>query len=97
MSAKLCPMMGECVQERCRWWIHVTGQHPQTGAIVDSHGCAVEFLPVLIIEGAAASRQTVAAVSQVKEVFVQAARSQALGEPTDEYLQLTGLRHASRQ
>ena len=39
-----------CRKERCPEWIHVTGKHPQTDAVVDMFDCARKWLPILMIQ-----------------------------------------------
>lgn len=82
--------MGQCVEHDCRWWLNVAGQHPQSGEVIDRWGCAVEFLPMLLIEGARHSRETAVQTSASNELNRQALRSAALG-PTPEFLRLIGV------
>lgn len=51
----------------CAWWQHVRGKHPQTGADVDHWSCAIAMLPMLMIEGTQANRQTTATVDQLRK------------------------------
>lgn len=44
----------------------VRGKHPQTGADVDEWGCAMSWLPVLLIENSQQQRQTGAAVESFR-------------------------------
>jgi len=58
-----CPLIKEdCVQLKCAWFTQLRGKHPQTGADVDEWGCAVTWLPMLMIENSQQQRQTGAAV-----------------------------------
>jgi hypothetical protein len=50
-SGKFCPLIGkDCIQLQCSWFNKVMGTHPQTGEPVDEWGCAVTWLPVLLME-----------------------------------------------
>jgi hypothetical protein len=35
---------------KCRWWIGVTGKHPQSGVVEDKHDCAIAWQPTLALE-----------------------------------------------
>jgi hypothetical protein len=62
MATAMCPMFkGPCKEHQCRWYIQLIGQDPQSGEQLNKWGCAVEFLPVLLIENAKEVRQTAAA------------------------------------
>jgi len=55
-----CPLGAKCeevrdvegrqVMYRCPWFTQLRGKNPQTGEPVDDWGCAVAWLPVLMIE-----------------------------------------------
>lgn len=73
----ICPMMGgnECVEDgairngelvKCRFWIHVQGQNPQTGETVSNGDCAMAWMPVLMIENSKVNRETGAAVESMR-------------------------------
>ena len=67
MTAPLCPLLKEpCIEHRCKFYVHLLGVDPQTAAAVDKFDCAVAFLPVLLIEGAAQARHTAAAVESLR-------------------------------
>lgn len=69
MSDKLCPLFqGPCKEHSCRWYVNVQGHHPQTGAQISEWGCAVEWLPVLLIENAKVNRETGAAVESFRNM-----------------------------
>ena len=77
MSAKiLCPLMqGPCIEDgavrdgelvKCRFWVAVQGQNPQTGEVVNHHDCAFCWMPVLTIENSKVNRETGAAVESLR-------------------------------
>jgi hypothetical protein len=63
-------ILGEC---DCPKFVSVKGHDPQTGAVVDRHGCVDSFLPLLLIENAQVSRQTGAAVESLRNEIVKSA------------------------
>jgi hypothetical protein len=78
MADKLCPLLKKnCVEHQCRWYIQVMGKNPQTGQDLSQWGCAIEWLPVLLIENAQVERQTGASVDAFKNEMVNAQRANA--------------------
>lgn len=67
-----CPLDGfkPCRQLDCGWFTQLRGTNPNTGEAVDSWGCAVTWLPMLLIENAQQSRQTGAAVESFRNEMV---------------------------
>ena len=69
-----CPLIGEeCMQLKCAWFTHIRGKNPQTGMDVDEWGCAVTWLPMLLIENSQMQRQTGAAVESFRNETVNIA------------------------
>ena len=52
--------------------MQVRGEHPQTGVEVDEWGCAIAWMPVLMINAAKEQRQTAAAVESFRNVVARA-------------------------
>lgn len=74
-EGKICPLHKQDVSKvchKCPWWTHLRGKHPQSTAEIDEYGCAIAWLPVLLIEGAQQSRQTGAAVESFRNEMVNA-------------------------
>ena len=69
-----CPLnkFKPCKGIECAWFIQVRGTNPNTGEEVDDWGCAVAWLPTLLIENAQQSRQTGAAVESFRNEMVKA-------------------------
>lgn len=68
-----CPMLQkECIQMQCAWFSQLRGTNPNTGKEVDEWGCAVAWLPVLLVENSQQQRQTGAAVESFRNEMVQA-------------------------
>ena len=73
-----CPLIKkDCVQMQCAWFTQLRGKNPQTGADVDEWGCAVTWLPMLMIENSQQQRQTGAAVESFRNEMVKANRATA--------------------
>ena len=67
-----CPLIQKkCKEHKCKFYIQVNGQNPNTGQQISDWDCAVSWLPVLIIEGANQSRQAGAAVESFRNEMVR--------------------------
>ena len=74
---KFCPLIGEdCIELKCAWYNHVRGVFPQTGQEIDEWGCAVTWMPLLLIENSQMQRQTGAAVESFRNEAVKANQQQ---------------------
>ena len=66
-QGKFCPLIGEdCLGLKCSWFTQIRGIHPQTGQEIDEWGCAVTWVPTLLIENSQQQRQTGAAVESFR-------------------------------
>lgn len=71
-----CPLIKkDCIGIKCSWFTQVRGTNPNTGQDVDEWGCAVTWLPVLLIENAQQSRQAGAAMESFRNEMVSANQS----------------------
>jgi hypothetical protein len=73
-----CPLWKKDVSKVCHtcpWYIQLRGTNKNTGENLDEWGCAVGFLPVLLLENAAMSRGTGAAVESFRNEMVDANRA----------------------
>ncbi len=67
-----CPLGHKCeeardgVIHRCAWFIKLRGTNPNTGEELDEHGCAMAWLPVLLVETTGATRSTGAAIESLR-------------------------------
>lgn len=58
----ICPLGSQCEEikdnqiHRCRWYIALRGKCPQSEELIDKWGCAIEWLPTLLIENAQTNR-----------------------------------------
>lgn len=78
----LCPLLKKpCIQLECSWFTQLRGTNPNDGKEIDEWGCAVGWLPVLLVENAQQSRQTGAAVESFRnEMSRDNAKSHVLNE-----------------
>ena len=71
-QGKFCPLIGkDCIGLQCSWFTQIRGNHPQTGEPVDEWGCAVTWMPMLLIENSQQQRQTGAAVESFRNETVR--------------------------
>ena len=67
-----CPLIGkDCIKLECSWFTQVRGTNPQTGKEVDEWGCAVTWLPMLLLENSKMQRETGAAVESARNESVR--------------------------
>ena len=87
----------ECVEDgairngelvKCRFWIYVQGQNPQTGETISNGDCAIAWMPVLLIENSKVNRETGAAVESFRNEMIKTneTNTQVLLAATNQYL-----------
>lgn len=69
-----CPLNNfePCKQLDCAWFTQVRGMNPNTGEPIDEYGCAVSWLPVMLIENSQQQRHTGAAVESFRNEMTKA-------------------------
>lgn len=68
-----CPLIqADCKGLECSWFTQVRGHNPNTGEDVDEWACAINWLPMLMIENSQQQRQTGAAVESFRNEMVKA-------------------------
>lgn len=73
-----CPLGHKCQEavdgelRQCAWFVKLAGTNPNTGETVDEHGCAMSWLPILLVENAHTNRSTSAAVESFRNEMVNA-------------------------
>ena len=73
-----CPLGSKCEEikdgaiHRCAWYTKLAGTNPNTGESVDEHGCAMSWLPMLMIENSMQQRSTSAAVESFRNEMTSA-------------------------
>ena len=83
-----CPLIKkDCIGLQCSWFTQLRGTNPNTGKEIDEWGCAMTWLPVLLVENAQQSRQAGAAIESFRnEVVAFNQDSQALIAPSVQIL-----------
>lgn len=77
-----CPLGSKCEEirdnkiHRCAWYTQLAGTNPATGEQVNERGCAITWLPILLVENSKQQRSTSAAVESFRNEVV-AANAQA--------------------
>jgi hypothetical protein len=67
-----CPLIKkDCMGIKCSWFTQMRGINPNTGKEVDEWGCAVTWLPMLLVENSQQQRQTGAAVESFRNEMVK--------------------------
>lgn len=69
-----CPLnkFKKCKEFDCAWFIQVRGTNKNTGEEVDDWGCAIAWLPFMLVENAQMARETGAAVESFRNEMVKA-------------------------
>lgn len=71
-QGKYCPLIKkDCLGLQCSWFTQIRGVNPNTGEPVDEWGCAVTWVPVLLIENSQQQRHTSAAVESFRNETIQ--------------------------
>lgn len=71
-----CPLGRECeeirdgVLYRCNWLVSVKGKDPQSMNTVDEQGCAIAWLPILLVENAQTNRGQTEALNSFRNEVV---------------------------
>jgi hypothetical protein len=68
-----CPLDGfkPCRQLECAWFMKIAGTNPNTGKEVEEWGCAMSWMPMLMIENSQQQRSTSAAVESFRNEMVK--------------------------
>lgn len=68
-----CPLNNfePCRKTACAFFVSMRGTNPNTGAEIDEWGCAVAWLPLLLVENAQQQRQAGAAVESFRNEVVK--------------------------
>lgn len=71
-KGNFCPLIKkDCIENKCQWYCQVRGVNPNTGEPVDEWQCAVNLIPVLLIENSQQQRSTSAAVESFRNETVK--------------------------
>ena len=73
-----CPLGAKCEEikggsiHRCAWYTKLAGTNPNTGEVMDENGCAMSWMPMLLIENSMQQRSTSAAVESFRNEMASA-------------------------
>ena len=71
-QGKYCPLIKkDCIGLQCSWFTQIRGMNPNTGEPVDEWGCAITWMPMLLIENSQQQRSTGAAVESFRNEVVK--------------------------
>jgi hypothetical protein len=74
-QGKYCPLIKkDCIGLQCSWFTQIRGINPNTGEPVDEWGCAITWMPMLLIENSQQQRSTGAAVESFRNEVVKGNR-----------------------
>lgn len=79
-----CPLGSKCEEikdnklYRCAWSIELAGRNPNSGEELNERGCAMAWVPILLIENSQQQRGTAAAVESFRNEVVKANELSAL-------------------
>lgn len=79
-----CPLGSKCKEvkdgkiHQCAWFTKLVGKNPNTGEAVDEYGCAISWLPILLIENSKQQLSTSAAVESFRNEMVESSKTTAL-------------------
>jgi hypothetical protein len=68
-----CPLWKKPMEQVCHtcpWWMHLRGRDDNKGGEIDQWGCAVAFLPGLLITNATMTRGAAAATESLRNDLV---------------------------
>jgi hypothetical protein len=71
-----CPLGSKCEEikdnklHRCAWSIELDGTNPNNGETVKERGCAMAWMPILLIENSKQQRSTASAVESFRNEMV---------------------------
>ena len=68
-----CPLndFNPCKKFDCAWFIQIRGKNPQTGEEQDEYGCAIAYLPLMMIENSQQTRQAGASIESFRNEMVK--------------------------
>jgi len=73
-----CPLGAKCEEikdgaiHKCAWYTKLAGTNPNTGEVLDEQGCAMTWMPMLMIENSMQQRSTSAAVESFRNEMTTA-------------------------
>ena len=72
-QGKYCPLVKkDCLGLKCAWFTKIQGYDINSGKQIDEWNCAINWLPMLLIENSGQQRSTGAAVESFRNEMVKA-------------------------
>jgi len=81
-KVKYCPLLKDaCIEDgsikdgklvSCNFWVKLRGKDPQTGDTVDDGDCAINWIPMLLIENNKVNYESGAAIESFRNEMVKA-------------------------
>ena len=74
---KSCPLGSKCEEIKgdvlytCHWYIELKGKNPQTDEVINEKGCAMAWLPILMIENSSHNILTTQAVYNLRDETIK--------------------------
>lgn len=66
-----CPLIKkDCVGIKCVFFTQLQGKNPNDGTDINEWGCAIAWLPVLLVENSGMHRQTAASIDKLNNNVV---------------------------
>ncbi len=66
-----CPLLKkECIEHKCAWYYHVQGRDANTGQDLNEWQCAVNLIPLLMVEIGKQQHSTAAAIESFRNESV---------------------------
>jgi len=81
-----CPLNGfkDCIENKCTFWIRMTGTNPQTGMPIDQWGCKEVWDVIVKTEQNLLTRQNIAAINSLRNNLLNL----GIGKITQKMLQM---------
>ncbi len=90
-QSKFCPLIKDnCKELGCSWFTQLRGRHPQTGESIDEWGCAMTWLPVLMIENTKEATGVSASIDSFRNEMVRGQRAVLQAAESGEIKEITG-------
>lgn len=73
----VCPLRGKCedikenVLYRCAWFTKLVGKDPQSEKDIEEWGCAISWLPIMLVEVAQTNRGTSESVVSLRDETIK--------------------------
>ncbi len=87
-QSKFCPLIkDDCKELGCSWFTQLRGKHPQTGEPIDEWGCAITWLPILMIENTKEAIGVSASIDSFRNEMVRGQSALGVSERVNELLE----------